>query len=79
MWFERLNPKDGRIARIADIRMLPQKMMRNEDIQVLRGIAVSLVVLFHSGTVPVPAGYLGVDVFFVIFRFPNHITHHQRC
>jgi peptidoglycan/LPS O-acetylase OafA/YrhL len=50
-------------------------MKRNEDIQVLRGIAVSLVVLFHSGTIPVPAGYLGVDVFFVIsgFLITSHI------
>jgi peptidoglycan/LPS O-acetylase OafA/YrhL len=49
---------------------------RNEDIQVLRGIAVSLVVLFHSGTIPVPAGYLGVDVFFVIsgFLITSHIV-----
>ena len=50
-------------------------MSRNEDIQVLRGIAVSLVVLFHSGAIPVPAGYLGVDVFFVIsgFLITSHI------
>src|SRR5438034_5518198 len=48
---------------------------RNEDIQVLRSIAVSLVVLFHSGAIPVPAGYLGVDVFFVIsgFLITSHI------
>lgn len=49
---------------------------RSEDIQVLRGAAVSLVVLFHSGVVPVPAGYLGVDVFFVIsgFLITSHIV-----
>ena len=51
-------------------------MTRNEDIQIIRGIAVSLVVLFHSGTIPIPAGYLGVDVFFVIsgFLITSHIV-----
>jgi peptidoglycan/LPS O-acetylase OafA/YrhL len=49
-------------------RMRP-KITRSEDIQVLRGVAVSLVLLFHSGTIPAPAGYLGVDIFFVISGF----------
>ena len=39
------------------------------DIQVLRGIAVLLVVFYHSGLVELQAGYLGVDVFFVISGF----------
>jgi peptidoglycan/LPS O-acetylase OafA/YrhL len=49
---------------------------RNEDIQVLRGIAVCLVVLHHSGVIPIPAGYLGVDIFFVIsgFLITSHIV-----
>jgi peptidoglycan/LPS O-acetylase OafA/YrhL len=49
---------------------------KREDIQVLRGIAVGLVVLFHSGVVPVRAGYLGVDIFFVIsgFLITSHIV-----
>jgi peptidoglycan/LPS O-acetylase OafA/YrhL len=34
------------------------------DIQILRGVAVLLVVLFHLGAIP--GGFLGVDVFFVI-------------
>ena len=36
------------------------------DIQALRGIAVSFVVLYHAELGLVGAGYLGVDVFFVI-------------
>lgn len=35
------------------------------DIQVLRGIAVVLVVVYHSG-VALPGGFVGVDVFLVI-------------
>ena len=35
------------------------------DVQGLRAIAVILVVAFHSG-LPVPGGFVGVDVFFVI-------------
>jgi peptidoglycan/LPS O-acetylase OafA/YrhL len=36
------------------------------DIQALRGLAVLLVVLYHMKIGPTDAGYLGVDVFFVI-------------
>ena len=39
------------------------------DIQVLRGLAVLAVVLFHAKENYFPLGYLGVDVFFVISGF----------
>ena len=39
------------------------------DIQILRGISVVLVVLFHLGFSSIKSGFLGVDVFFVISGF----------
>lgn len=39
------------------------------DIQGLRAIAVSLVVVFHLAPAVLPGGYVGVDVFFVISGF----------
>jgi len=39
------------------------------DIQALRGIAVTAVILFHSGLGIAPSGYLGVDMFFVVSGF----------
>ncbi len=44
-------------------------MKNREDIQALRGIAVLLVVLFHARLNFLDAGYLGVDIFFVISGF----------
>lgn len=45
------------------------------DIQVLRGVAVLAVVLYHAKLVPMAGGYLGVDIFFVIsgFLITRHI------
>lgn len=40
-----------------------------KDIQVLRGLAVLAVVLFHAKESSFSLGYLGVDVFFVVSGF----------
>lgn len=41
---------------------------RRDDVQGLRALAVLMVVAFHAG-LPVPGGFVGVDVFFVISGF----------
>ena len=46
-----------------------QGVKYRRDIQVLRGLAVIAVVLFHASESLFPIGYLGVDVFFVISGF----------
>jgi len=39
------------------------------DIQALRGLAVLAVLVYHLDSRLVPAGYLGVDIFFVVSGF----------
>eukprot|EP00727_Mastigamoeba_balamuthi_P000828 m51a1_g10742 hypothetical protein (712) ;mRNA; f:330124-335749 len=50
-------------------KAMPEKERRRDDIQVLRALAVSVVVLFHLGLPWAKGGFVGVDVFFVISGF----------
>lgn len=60
---------------------MPLTGHRRRDIQGLRALAVVAVVLFHAGA-PLPGGFVGVDIFFVISGFVitgllqrEHATH----
>lgn len=52
-----------------DQNLVPPNGGFRADIQGLRAVAVSMVVLFHSGVAVFSGGYAGVDVFFVISGF----------
>ena len=45
------------------------KHNRRADIDTLRAIAVSAVIIFHLDPDFFPKGYLGVDLFFIILVF----------
>ena len=55
--------------------MTPNNLFRT-DIQALRGVAVLFVVFYHAKIFDLKAGFLGVDIFFVIsgFLITNVIT-----
>ena len=48
--------------------MRPAAEHRRADIQGLRALAVIVVIAFHAG-LPMPGGFVGVDIFFVISGF----------
>jgi peptidoglycan/LPS O-acetylase OafA/YrhL len=62
------SPPRGR-GRIAWLPARSSKPPLRPDIQALRGLAVTLVVLAHAGVAFAAGGYVGVDVFFVISGF----------
>lgn len=55
--------------------------MRNPALDAIRGIAVILVMAYHSGATSLPGGFLGVDVFFVLSGYlitPLLLEQHER-
>ena len=50
---------------MANLNNLTRRRAKRHDIQALRALAVFAVVAYHAN-LPVPGGFLGVDIFFVI-------------
>lgn len=52
---------------LVDTTAMPvQRAVRRADIQGLRALAVTIVVIYHFFPTTIPGGFVGVDVFFVI-------------
>ena len=45
------------------------RMTKRSDLQAIRGIALTFVLLYHAKKSFIPNGYLGVDIFFVLSGF----------
>ncbi len=58
------------------LAVAPRGATHRLDIQGLRAVAVLMVVAFHAG-LPVPGGFVGVDVFFVVSGFVIAGTLHR--
>ena len=64
-----LPPTRRELRRLEQGRTARPRVAFRPDVEGLRAVAVLLVVAFHTGLGPLPGGYVGVDVFFVISGF----------